>query len=171
MFWVSMLTFFVPALIPYTGRSDREMAFLNSIFLVFPPIGALLVGVFKFYALSVTTVAQVRSYLTLLISRLSHFCFWFCLHWTQQRTCFLFKCGFFIAVCLFDTLSDLQVLMLFGLLSGYTTTMIYLKLRKDLAEYPLYIEKIARFAAFANQVLVNMFLSNIASWELLLASF
>jgi len=130
MFWVSMLTFFIPALIPYTGRNDEEMAYLNAIFLVFPPIGALLVGWFKFYALSVTTAVQTIAFLFLVLPAL-------------DATKDVLPFYGWLLYCL---------LMLFGLLSGYTTTMIYLKLRKDLAEYPLYIDKIARFAAFANQL-------------------
>jgi len=51
------------------------------------------------------------------------------------------------------------LMVIFGLLSGYNTTMVYLRIRRDLTGndsetqfHPSVVEKASRWAAFANQI-------------------
>jgi len=54
---------------------------------------------------------------------------------------------------------QITIMVLFGLLSGYNTTMVYLRIRRDLTGndsdsqfHPSAIEKASRWAAISNQI-------------------
>jgi len=131
MFWVSMITFYVPGMIPFMVSTANDITYLNSIFLVAPPIGAILAGVYKFYRITVLSFIQTALFALLLVPALS----------STNRM-----------LVLHDSWPMYIYMTLFGLLSGYNTTMAYLRTRRDFNTNPMDVEKVCRWVAFASQL-------------------
>jgi len=138
-FFIAMITFFVPAMIPFMAGASELMGYMNAIFLVFPPIGAALAGLFKFYFVPFTALLQMALFVYLLLPLL-------------QATSSL-------NIPAYSWL-QITLMVLFGLLSGYNTTMVYLRIRRDLTGndsdsqqfHPFAVEKASRWAAISNQI-------------------
>jgi len=143
MFWVSILTFYVPGMIPYMTEKSSTMNYLNGIFLVFPPVGAAIAGLFKIYFLPITAILQTLVFAYILVP--------------------VFQPGL---IPLPEWLLYL-LMIVFSLFSGYNTTMVYLRARRDLSN-PLAIfdsstiEKVTRYIALSNQIgaMVGIFVND-----------
>jgi hypothetical protein len=59
MIWISIITFWVPGFIPFMNKGLSFVGYMNSIFLVMPPIGAALTTVFRVYNVTILSVIQV----------------------------------------------------------------------------------------------------------------
>jgi len=143
MFWVSILTFYVPGMIPYMTEKPSTMNYLNGIFLVFPPVGAAVAGLFKIYFLPITAVFQTAIFAYILVPV-------FRPNLIPMPECLLYL-----------------LMIVFSLFSGYNTTMVYLRARRDLSD-PLAkfdsatIEKVTRYIALSNQIgaMVGIFVND-----------
>jgi len=133
MLWISVITFWVPAFIPYLMKYNRSyVGYMNSIFLIFPPIGAAATALFKIYNVTLLTLAQTIIFIFTLIPV-------FC----SSRD----------ALHHYPIPALYFLMITFSLLSGYCTTMVYLLVRRNLSAFdPVSVEKVSRWAAFANQI-------------------
>ncbi|PRP80268.1 hypothetical protein PROFUN_12735 [Planoprotostelium fungivorum] len=129
MFWLSMITFFVPAVIPFLSDEPRNMMYMNAIFLVAPPVGAMVTGWLKVYHLTWSSVIVSILLCVIIIPVI--------------KTTQTFSVEFWI-VCI--------LLVCFSLVSGYGSTMVYLRIQRDWDREPRVMEKVSRWAGFANQI-------------------
>lgn len=63
MFWVAFITFIVPCVIPFLADNE-VMTGLNGVFLVFPPVGAFLAGIYQIPWTSIPAILQVNFFLS-----------------------------------------------------------------------------------------------------------
>ena len=65
MTWMSFMVFYIPGAFPYQTNSDLQYLLLNTVFLIFPALGAALTNVIKIHYLFIITIIQVSFYIFL----------------------------------------------------------------------------------------------------------
>lgn len=117
----SSLIFYIPGAFPYQTGSDEEFLMLNTVFLVFPALGAALASYIKFYYISVILVIEVVLFIWMELPSFAgtHSIipapFWLLL--CRMFSFFFFKSFFLLII--------LKEMILFCCLSGYLNTMIF----------------------------------------------
>lgn len=136
MLVTSVSTFLVPGSLPYMGERQKDLVWMNMIFLVVPALGTALAAFFRPFSRSTrvfpwsSIISQtiVFGYLMLCTIRHSR-------PYVYHETWLIYV-----------------ALILFSLLSGYNSTMVYLILRQEEVVETALVEQAQRWAGFAYQV-------------------
>jgi hypothetical protein len=135
MLIASVSTFLIPGSLPYMGESQYQLVWMNIIFLVAPTIGTAVAGFIRPFKRSRivpwTMIAlQTLVFLYLFLTVLKH-----------TRPYIYHKLPLLIVA-----------LVLFAILTGYNSTMVYLLLRQGEVVEVAMVEAAQRWAGFAFQV-------------------
>lgn len=136
MLLTSITTFLVPGSLPYMGEKQQDLVWMNVIYLVIPALGTATAAFFRPFSRShrvfpwASIASQTILFSYLLICTIRH-----------SRP-YVYHAKWLIYL----------VLILFALLSGYNSTMVYLILRQEEIVETAFVEQAQRWAGFAYQV-------------------